>query len=679
MSKLADPQARSGTAIERFWVAGLIVFVYLSLPVWHPRIFGARLDDSWLATLNHFAFDGLRFGRELVFTYGPLGFLQNPFFYPGTYSLQIAFYLLLGTALALVIREVLPRRGEAGWSLSLVLLFLLSFYLRSPDGYLLVIAAAFALRRSHARAQRISVTDVILLVCLSIASLGKAIHLVAAVLVVVHGAVLARRRGGRLLPIPLIYLAMTGFWFVLLGQRLNDVPAYLVTSWEMVRGYSDVLAGSRSVPGLLLAVACLAGMALVVAADVPRRPSERLWLALALGLLLGIGFKLGLSRPNRTRVASEVLLGVVVLFALHARRHSDRASFRRLAVAAVGVALATHFVVVALNPTLDLVTFNRSEVRRISMSTKRILIGNLLPPYVRLNEIHGEAVERVRRLEPMPESGGPVDVLGWWQGAVLAHGLDLRPRPVFQSQKAYSPRLAEINAEFFRSERAPPFVLVRIEGYQSFHPMSFDGPAQLELLRCYRPRSMKGDYLLLGRGACADLPRRLLVDRPLEFGTRLDLPDHAAEEILWVEVEAERSLAGRGAALLWAPGRLRIDVFPEGGRAHSFLLAPEVGRAGFILSPMVLGTEEFARLYEPAARRTGPPRVAAIALHESGRLAGEFEPRARVRVYAVGSVATGLEPEWQSEVEDVLDDAGGGGDGAAPAGGDGDPPHEPGL
>ena len=99
---------------ERLWVWGLTLFIFLSLPVWAPRIFGPLIDDSWLATLNHFAFDGLQFGTDLVFTYGPLGFLQVPFYYPGTYALQIAFYLLVGSALSIAARDALPSTGREG-------------------------------------------------------------------------------------------------------------------------------------------------------------------------------------------------------------------------------------------------------------------------------------------------------------------------------------------------------------------------------------------------------------------------------------------------------------------------------------------------------------------------------------------------------------------------------------
>ena len=59
---------------------------------------------------------------------------------------------------------------------------------------------------------------------------------------------------------------------------------------------------------------------------------------------------------------------------------------------------------------------------------------------------------------PIPEAPGSADVFQALSGLAVVHGLDYRPRPVFQSYAAYTPTLAKYNADFLKSDRAPQFV-----------------------------------------------------------------------------------------------------------------------------------------------------------------------------------------------------------------------------
>lgn len=621
------------------WLAGLSALVVLSLPVWHPRLPGADIDSSWLATLNLFASSGLQFGRELVFTYGPLGYLQTPFFHPATYSRQIAFYLLVAGALAVAFGDVLPRRGEPARKAALASLFLVAFFLRTPDGHLLLVAAAFALRRSRLRPTGISPADLVFLTCLSAASLGKLIHLVAAVAVVTYAALVERARGGRPWRTPAIFLLMFGAWLLAARQSPGGLPAYLATSLEVVRGYGDVMGEAPGSATLVMAAACLAGVVFLAWLVGASRQGERLLLAATLATLVGLVFKLGLVRLYRTRVATELLLGIVVLAGLYLGWSADAAEKGRVALGAAGVALAAHLLVVALIPGIDLDRYLGLEVRRVANAAGRIADGSALPPYGGLRAARRIADEEVRRSEPMPEPTGAVDVFGTRQGAALAHGLDLRPRPVFQSHKAYTPRLAELNASFYRSDRAPDHVLARVESLLGFHPTSLDGPALLELARCYEPQARAGEFLLLHRAECAGLERRLVLETRLGLGERLDLRALKRERILWAEIDVRRSPLGMIIALLWAPGGLRIELGPRGEPSRSFRLAPGSGRAGFLLSPVVLDTDDLEGFIAPGATAPAPPSLRWLRIVEAGGVGGEIREEVGIRIWA-------LEPSW---------------------------------
>ena len=80
---------------KKHWlILGVVSFLALmvfSVP-WYPAIPKFGLDASWILVLHH-AFDqGLLFGKDLVWHYGPLGFLFGGNYYPENYGIMVALY-----------------------------------------------------------------------------------------------------------------------------------------------------------------------------------------------------------------------------------------------------------------------------------------------------------------------------------------------------------------------------------------------------------------------------------------------------------------------------------------------------------------------------------------------------------------------------------------------------------
>src|SRR5919112_2457991 len=74
------------------WATGIVVFV-LSWPVASIDA-EAGLDPSWQIGLHQAVHQGLDFGPEMLFTYGPLGFLTQPILvWPWTTRLAFAYTL----------------------------------------------------------------------------------------------------------------------------------------------------------------------------------------------------------------------------------------------------------------------------------------------------------------------------------------------------------------------------------------------------------------------------------------------------------------------------------------------------------------------------------------------------------------------------------------------------------
>ena len=76
------------------WLAGLALLLLALLP-WRPLLYDAALDPSRQMVLHWAYAKGIVFGRDLVFTYGPLGFLNWRYYHPETFALLMTLRGLL--------------------------------------------------------------------------------------------------------------------------------------------------------------------------------------------------------------------------------------------------------------------------------------------------------------------------------------------------------------------------------------------------------------------------------------------------------------------------------------------------------------------------------------------------------------------------------------------------------
>src|SRR3954451_18143316 len=134
-------QTRPGPVIASSWTLGLVAGVAAwNVPLMGP---GLGIDPSWQAGLYMAAHDGLHFGDQIIYTFGPLGFLQFPvLYYPDEALLAFLYQGLVHLGLAVALVWVLRR-----W-LGALPAFLLTFLVLAWYGNLraaLVLALALCL------------------------------------------------------------------------------------------------------------------------------------------------------------------------------------------------------------------------------------------------------------------------------------------------------------------------------------------------------------------------------------------------------------------------------------------------------------------------------------------------------------------------------------------------------
>src|SRR5262249_10291755 len=122
----------------------------LLLPPWQFTLPGVGLDPSWVQVVAHGAREGWQWGCDIVFTFGPLGFLTpNPYdagllglalLLNGCFALCVVLGVLrlvprtsLGAGIGLYVLIMFPMAMAKGWAYSVMSLLAVLLYFRRPD------------------------------------------------------------------------------------------------------------------------------------------------------------------------------------------------------------------------------------------------------------------------------------------------------------------------------------------------------------------------------------------------------------------------------------------------------------------------------------------------------------------------------------------------------------------
>jgi hypothetical protein len=232
---------------------------------------------------------------------------------------------------------------------------------------------------------------------------------------------------------------------------------------------------------------------------------------------------------------------------------------------------------------------------------------------------------------------GTADVYPISQTVALPLSLTCRPRPIFQSYSAYTPKLAEMNATHLRSDRAADHIFFDVWTIDGRFAAQDDSLSWPELLTRYDIMGMAGRYILMEKSVTPRQYELIPIGETLaSFDEAIEIPS-MKDGPIWVRIDIRQSLWGNVAAMFYRPPRVSLILSNRSGGLYSSRLLPAVARAGFLLSPVVADRESFFALastnwqHELANLEAASARITA----EGGReVASHYQsPPVQVRFY----------------------------------------------
>ncbi len=571
------------------------------VPCGPPKHF-AVLDDSWMQVLHVAFHQHWQFGRDIVFTFGPWGFLYGGYD-PSTHLISVVAWVWLSVIFWQATWQaawLCFKDRTAGW------LWVMAFIASSSvaglthflnlDVRLSAWGLLLLLLHFFSKANRFTVTQALLVASLGLVSLIKLNMFVLAwvtVVIVAVDSVWRLRRFPWILP---VFVASTlVFWF-LAGQGLNTFVSFLRNSWSVIGGYTDAMnitgASETRDASLFLAVATVLG---ALAGFLTWR-RHHLFGIFSLAGLLFFGFsafKYGFVRNDGHAIVAWILLLEMAIAVL--------AMAWKLVEKNEQWVLVSSFLLVLASLLLTSWNLINSPQERPDWALAEILSLNTEAQHAlftkdTLLESQKEYLAEIRQRYPIAPIHGTVDIYSWKQIVVLAHGLHYHPRPVFQSYSAYSPGLAKLNAAFLRSGSAPDNILFEIAAIDGRYPALEDGSSWPELLTRYRIMSGTNPFVWLARRDRARQYQKVpLLATNLPFGKPMALPS-GIDDPIWAEFDINKSLPGDLVSTFYKPPNLTLKVTLRDGQKKEFRLIPGMAAAGFILSPFIGDEKSFVLL-----------------------------------------------------------------------------------
>jgi hypothetical protein len=611
---------RPGPRGARFILLGLAVC--LSWPAAFAVLPGLGLDPSWQLSLQLAEIQHKMFGREFVFTYGPLGYLL---IHAPVNKAALVFYdfFVLGSLLA-IYRALLPARPSPRDTLLLMALALVTKmgWEAGPAATLFTVLGYWLWRVNTGRGWPAAAAG---LVAATVLFFGKVNYgLILMFLMPAYGLGLLllhrqRRAAG------LLFLA--GFPALLfIGARLwsVDLPGYLRSSVELSTGYNEAMYAYANTR-FALVLACLFLLALVLAAVWERRRlawrNQVMFLPL-IGLAVALSFKNGFVRADDFHRPS-FFIALPLLLAFWHLGWRGAAAIRVLLVASLFYPLA---LFVAQPKLFGCHEFTRIIPWRYGYQ----LFGapwreNTAHLRDRLQALYPEAIlpgdirSRIGR--------SSVDVMPWETSVAVLNGLDYRPRPVPQSYIAYTTWLDGLNARFLNSTDAPACLLyacaqtVTLDGRVAAWDESLTRMAVLENytfasefslpLRVWSYQKVEPARVFL---LCRTPQRRCWVpvatnEVTLTLGQSLRVP--TTTNLVMLTLTVDRTIPGKLAAAALSPAMLMAGVkYQDGDTAYYRAILPML-KTGVPVNRRIESAEEIRNWLELQAARN--PAVTAVS------------------------------------------------------------------
>ena len=592
----------------------LFLFVFLLFPNHFYNLPERGVDASWNIAL-HLAYKyHLEFGKDFIFTYGPLGILSARlpvaislyvYLFFDLYFLGTVFFILkkiiwenfsfgpmIFVFLAIITAQYMPPDQ---WYFYFLLFFLFEF-VKEPDNKAFLIQAAL-----------LSIID--FYVKVSLGMVGITIFLMTV------SYVLVRKKWKTRTYLLVLVLYVLAFW---VSSKIlhTDLQGYIVASLHLINDYNDSMFRPLLTEWMIFGYSAIVVLCAVVLSLLYP------WMRLFPKSTLNHRNK-WLGKPDKLFVYAIVAFSVFIIFKSGFVRTDSHIN-----IFFKNISLLTGF--------LFLYRPEKAAKRVLAVCCWLVLgvsfwVENRIPdgyePYKRvlyfsfLSEKIDEASSYIREVGNYNHERAVSDSIGMakneWKDLIGDHSVDIipmeiskiyfnglryDPRPVIQSYSVYNSYLDSLNYQKYVSPGAPDYILFSVNTVDDRFPFFDDSRTKLAILEHYSVvGEIRGDLLLKKRAGSSNL------SGPGQEESRMvalgeDIPINQIPGIQYSRFFIDYSLSGKIRRFFYQPPALKVVFTFANGATESFRAIKSILADGVLVNKYISGQQEFQLLMRSDGR-----------------------------------------------------------------------------
>jgi len=616
------------TWFKNWYLYGTIAIgylVYVTFPGWYLPI-STGLDNSWIYAINYLPNSSYLFGRDVVFSWGPLGHLLLPQNLGNNIANSMIFLITMHSLFTLSLFYFLYREKRKLQVILFVASYLIVYVLLywALREYSLLLILGLLLGISFDSNKIIKYTSaslcgvlagLLLFIKISLGMGAFAMLIVYAIIVIAR----QRQQSWRiLLAGGITYLTtvlITAFAFM---KSLPAIIQWFIYNIEIVNGYGAAMSVVGPIVIVMLGVLSLI-IYLTLVLVLWKQKAQPLFIALIFIVPAFMAFKHSFCRHDAPHqpIFFAFLLAILCVLILNA------VGKKGLITCIAGFFILLAVTIPVIHPNINYLAADTADFlqgkrgwsnissilhsddlrQRLDEQSKTNLAANKLP---------SEIVDIIK------SDGGTVDILPWEISYCPANSLEWNPNPVLQIYSAYTARLDQWSASHYEGNRAPEFLIVEFMDIDGRHPL-LGAPSTW--------RSVIANYGLI----LADSPAgRLLLKRNMQPAKRTITvmkqenayinqwivvpPSH---NLLFVNVDMRLTFLGAAAKTLFRIPPVHIDLIYNSGRGiMSYRIIPDTAKNGLLINFLPSTVEELSKLFTGVAN----DRVAQFRISGPGTI-----------------------------------------------------------
>ena len=593
----------------------LITLMLLYIPFF-LRFPAASLDGSWSVGLNQAIIQHLQFGKDIVFTYGPYAAIKTSMYTPIVYPLIVSASIYFCFCFFLTFIIILNEQTFLGSIFLLIALML--------DGHSDILFSTYPLMTAFCVISLLTTEKNKIhpfLLSLSIALLFSGFGLLilikgtfivlCAPIVLFSAGLLFFHKKPLWASIALLAPCFSSIIFWKLSAQSGSIITYLSSLIPIISGYSNAMSfrGEYQEVILFLLSAGLLIITLWLEKVVSLTLTLKYFMLFCFSLFLFLSFKEAFVRHDaHALTAAYGLLAAVscslflisipktllsIIQSIDKRRSNDAHT--------QPIKEYVHAYLIILSLGLSLFSAFRILYHYQGMQDRYVENWRSLPDRFTNPALfyanYQNSLETLKAKADFPIWKGTVDLYSDDQAYLLTSGNVWSPRPVFQSYAAYTPELAELNKAHLLGAAAPAHIVFKMLPIDNRLPALEDGTSWPVLLSQYTLNTKHNDFLFLDRKENCHFVDAMtpIMQQNISLRRWVSLP--ITNHLLYTQIEIHPSLMGKILGLLYKTPPLTITIKLANGSERTYRFIAGMAESGFILSPFVENTDDFAKLY----------------------------------------------------------------------------------